>query len=294
MRLVVANWKMNCDKASASRLVSAVMEAFTGNITCGIGGVEVVFCPPYVYLGTVSAMINNSSSYQSSCTSIHPPLPYDNSVVTIENLGSIEAACNITNYSSELSLKFTLGAQDVSEYCEYGPHTGQVNSRMLFDLGCKYSIVGHSECRIAKPESNLSISKKVCSLLKSKVTPIICVGESTQQRNSGTYINEILEQLHGSIHLLDTESISDVIIAYEPLWSIGSGNIPTPSDINEVATVIKNHYTGIKFLYGGSVNSSNISMLSSINSIDGILVGNASLDAREFTKIIRAVSYKEK
>ncbi|KYN28377.1 Triosephosphate isomerase, partial [Trachymyrmex cornetzi] len=190
--------------------------------------------------------------------------------------------------SFESSQRFALGAQNVSEHFEFGPYTGQINSRMLFDLGCKYSIVGHSECRNENSESDLSIPKKACSLLKSSVIPIICIGESMLHRIDGTYMNEILDQLQGSIQLLNAESVSNVIIAYEPLWSIGSGNIP--NDINEVATVIKNNYTGIKFLYGGSVNSTNIEMLSDINSIDGVLVGNASLDACEFTKIIRVFS----
>ena len=182
-----------------------------------------------------------------------------------------------------------IGAQNISEE-ESGARTGETSASMIKDLGCKFSIIGHSERRIFFHESNKSISKKLNNVNNYSIIPILCVGESAEEnRRNDTY--EVLE-LQINEALKDLNKLHSLIIAYEPVWAIGSGKIPNPEEINTVHKMIKDVVQsrfpkiGLKsVLYGGSVNSKNAPSLFVQENIDGALVGGASLNGKEFAQI---------
>jgi triosephosphate isomerase len=182
-----------------------------------------------------------------------------------------------------------IGAQNISEE-ESGARTGETSASMIKDLGCKFSIIGHSERRIFFHESNKSISKKLNNVNNYSIIPILCVGESAEEnRRNDTY--EVLE-LQINEALKDLNKLRSLIIAYEPVWAIGSGRIPDPDEINSVHKMIKDVVQsrfpkiGLKsVLYGGSVNSKNAPSLFVQENIDGALVGGASLNGKEFAQI---------
>ena len=182
-----------------------------------------------------------------------------------------------------------IGAQNISEE-ESGARTGETSASMIKDLGCKFSIIGHSERRIFFHESNKSISKKLNNVNNYSIIPILCVGESAEEnRRNDTY--EVLE-LQINEALKDLNNLRSLIIAYEPVWAIGSGIIPDPDEINSVHKMIKDVVQsrfpkiGLKsVLYGGSVNSKNAPSLFVQENIDGALVGGASLNGKEFAQI---------
>tara|TARA_B100000214_G_scaffold359219_1_gene320451 strand:- start:367 stop:1053 length:687 start_codon:yes stop_codon:yes gene_type:complete len=173
----------------------------------------------------------------------------------------------------------SIAAQNVSS-SDSGSFTSQVSARMLKDCGIDYSIIGHSESRNFLNETNEDIFSKYDQLSKNSIKPIICIGESISIRESNQVSTFLTEQLN-----LFSEKDEEIIVAYEPIWSIGSGLIPTVSDINEVCELIKTLVTGAKILYGGSVNEKNASHLLNNSNIDGLLVGGASLDPKEFANI---------
>lgn len=174
-----------------------------------------------------------------------------------------------------------LGCQDIS-FEKEGRATGQISANMLKEFGVKYAIIGHSERRVF--ETNQDISKKVQVALDNDIVPIVCVGEI----NKGEDNSLIIEQVASSIPQTDKE----IIFAYEPLWAIGSGLIPSKTDINKISAVIrktaKQKKAKIKVLYGGSVNDKNIDELKKCK-VDGFLIGGACLDMNKFTTIIKSV-----
>lgn len=163
-----------------------------------------------------------------------------------------------------------LGSQNVSSY-DNGAYTGEISSKQLKSYNVKYSIVGHSERREYQRETNEVIKEKINKLLEEDITPILCVGETLEERQNNNYKEVIREELS----ILNNIS-KEVIIAYEPIWSIGTGIIPTKEQIEEVFTYIKS-ILPYKVLYGGSANEENIDMLKEINLIDGYLLGGLSL-----------------
>lgn len=180
-----------------------------------------------------------------------------------------------------------LGAQNCSERMN-GAFTGEVSPLLLKDLGCQYVIIGHSERRRLFKESDEIIYKKYELLTELNVTPIVCVGEAEKERSEW---NEILSiQLH---RFKNSENLSKAIIAYEPVWSIGSGKTPTTAEIHEVLSFIK-QATDLKCptIYGGSVNIKNISDILQIASVDGVLIGGASLRIQEFSEMIQCAEEK--
>lgn len=187
-------------------------------------------------------------------------------------------------YTSFVKIKnenIFLGCQDIS--CENeGRATGQISANMLKEFGVSYAIIGHSERRGF--ETNQDISKKVKVALYNNIVPIVCVGEV----NKGEDESLIIEQVASSISSTDKE----IIFAYEPLWAIGSGLIPTKADINKICSVIrktaKQKKAKIKVLYGGSVNDKNIDLLKTCK-VDGFLIGGACLDVNKFKSIIKSV-----
>ena len=182
----------------------------------------------------------------------------------------------------------SIGAQDCSMNLS-GAFTGEVSAPMLLDIGCKYIIVGHSERRNGKDESNKDVYLKAKNVIDNKMIPIICVGESLKDREAGKALQFIESQLKESIPI-NTEN-REFIIAYEPIWAIGSGKIPTIDSINEILNMIRQWLlnNGIrnntKILYGGSLNKGNTKELFSCKNLGGLLIGGVSLKAEEFSEI---------
>lgn len=187
------------------------------------------------------------------------------------------------------SSNLKLGAQDVF-WKEKGAFTGEISPAMLKDLGCQYVIVGHSERRRYFGETDEIINKKIQASLKARLIPILCIGETKEERKKGQTFKILKKQLQ-----LATKNISNIehrtsniIIAYEPIWAIGTGIPCNPEDVREVRDFIREQFLQLRVLYGGSVNSKNAASFVKIAKMDGLLVGGASLKAEEFIKIIKA------
>lgn len=168
-----------------------------------------------------------------------------------------------------------LGSQNVSSK-DNGAYTGEISATQLKTQNVKYSIVGHSERREYQKESNNDIKEKVNKLLENNITPILCIGETLDERKNNKY-KEVLKEELSILDDLNDEVKSNIIVAYEPIWSIGTGVIPTNSEIEEVFRFIKDMLPNSKVLYGGSANETNIDVLNQISLIDGYLLGGLSL-----------------
>lgn len=183
-------------------------------------------------------------------------------------------------------------SQDVSCY-ENGAYTGDVSSSQLKSIGINYSIVGHSERRKYYNDSSL-VNKKIIRLLEQEIVPILCIGETLEERENNQVFDVLKEEINTAFDNIKGEFLKDVIIAYEPIWSIGTGKIPTNKEIEEVSWYIKNYVKekysiDIKVLYGGSVNNNCISELEKMDIIDGYLVGGCSLKYEEFDRLINTI-----
>ena len=192
-------------------------------------------------------------------------------------------------------LAIRYGAQDLSEHDD-GPYTGDVSGSMLAKLGCSYVLAGHSERRRYHAETDALVNEKVKAALKWGLTPIVCVGETQEIRRAGHQISHCESQVDGALDGLTSEQVAGLVIAYEPVWAIGTGDVATPQDAQEAAEAIRDRVSavhgrdvaaGMRILYGGSVKSGNIAVMMAQPAIDGALVGGASLDAGEFVRICR-------
>jgi triosephosphate isomerase len=190
-------------------------------------------------------------------------------------------------------LRLLYGAQDISA-AESGAHTGDISGSMLSKLGCTYVLIGHSERRSNHKEDDSLINRKIKSALSNELKPILCVGEELQIRESGTHIQHILDQLRNSLKGFHKPDLKKIVVAYEPVWAIGTGKTATPEDAQEVCLAIRNELRVIgndeiadncRILYGGSVKSINTLDIMKEPDIDGALVGGASLDPEEFARI---------
>ncbi len=184
-----------------------------------------------------------------------------------------------------------IGSQNLSS-SETNANTGEILAAMLADLGCKYSILGHSEIRERYAESSNTVAIKASIALKHNITPIICVGETLETRTKSDYIKFLIDQTIESLPQFSDIEKNNIIIAYEPIWSIGTGKIPSPSHIEEVLSALKSipGLKSAKFVYGGSVNEQNISEICEVKSLDGVLVGGASADIIKLNLISQALS----
>ncbi|MBB66672.1 triose-phosphate isomerase [Alteromonas sp. KS69] len=240
--LVAGNWKMNGNRS----LVTNFNDALTIDV---IGNVDVVICPPALYLSAFCA----------------------------------EA--------------FALGGQDVS-HLDNGAHTGDLSADMLAELGCRYAIVGHSERRDDHGESNSLVAEKAKKSIASGLTPIICVGESLDIRESGQVESFIGEQLDALINGLTVEELSKSVLAYEPVWAIGTGKTASPEQAQDVHEFIRGYFAkvdaelaqGLRILYGGSVKADNAKTLFAQQDVDGGLIGGASLKTEDFISICQAAN----
>lgn len=268
-KLIVANWKMHgnialCKDMLQSMLTNSVINFDTilsdgnriqgvhvlngtENTRCLERGLEIVICPPFTLLREAKEVIDT--------------------YVMVSKQRCI-----------------MLGAQNCNQY-DNGSYTGEISARMLSDCGCSYVIIGHSERRLHYNESDDVISQKIHQALKHGLIPIVCVGEPCGVMRAGETYNFLATQLLPLIHFIDKDPTS-IIIAYEPIWAIGSGEIPDIETIVNVNKFIKMKlHTSVSVLYGGSVTVENSFYIAQAQGIDGVLVGRASLSSLEFTKI---------
>jgi triosephosphate isomerase len=243
--LVAGNWKMNLDRAGAVALAHGVSSAAHSSV-------DVLICPPYVYLEAVRAA----------------------------------AAEGVM-----------IGAQDLY-YETSGAYTGEVSASMLTDIGCKYVIIGHSERRhtISHLEDDRMLNLKVKAARSAGLIPILCVGETLTERKSGNTLDALSYQTQAGLIDVDVEQTEDLVIAYEPVWAIGTGETATPQQAQEAHAHIRGVLRirfgeladDIRILYGGSVKPDNAAELFSQHDVDGGLIGGASLKAESFGAIVAA------
>ena len=179
-----------------------------------------------------------------------------------------------------------IGGQNCHENDDYGPHTGFVNSKMLKNIGANYVILGHSENR-NKGETNKLINLKIKSAIKAKLKVIFCIGETLEEKKRGKTKLIISKQIKLGLHKVKKNS--NIFVAYEPVWSIGTGRIPESKELEQTIKFIKKQFKGKlpKILYGGSVNPKNISELKNIDGLDGFLIGGASQNSKKFIDIVK-------
>lgn len=183
------------------------------------------------------------------------------------------------------------GAQTVSEY-ENGAYTGEVSAAMLADLNCKFVIIGHNERRRIQRESDEQVAKKFLQAQSAGLVPILCVGESLEDREKGLHLQTIGRQLDAVFDLVGKSVFLNAALAYEPVWAVGTGKTATPDQAEEVHKFMRTQLGDlgdkIRVLYGGSVKAHNVKQLFALDDIDGALLGGASLDADEFLAICKA------
>jgi len=249
--IIAANWKMNKTLQESKALT---LEIMTWLRTQQREDLRVILFPSFIHL-----------------TTIH-------SLLTVE-------------------LPLALGAQNCHEKLS-GAFTGEVSSAMLVSAGVSYVLVGHSERRLLYHEDHPLLASKVAMILEASMQPIFCCGECWQERASNVQDAYIETQLVEGLFHLSAAQIQQVIIAYEPVWAIGTGKTPDAKVITEmqksIRTVIVKHYNtgiaeGMKVLYGGSCNAKNVKEFISIDGVDGVLVGNASLQATDFLQLLEAI-----
>lgn len=180
----------------------------------------------------------------------------------------------------------SLGAQTVSAYPE-GAYTGEVNANQLKSMNASYVLVGHSERREYNKETNEDNNKKINQLLTHSITPILCIGETKEERENNTYKEVIKTQLKESF--ANIKSIENIIIAYEPVWSIGTGIIPTNEQIEEVFIFLRELLPNNTLIYGGSANEENIEILKEISLIEGYLLGGLSLKPQNLQEFLKKI-----
>jgi triosephosphate isomerase (TIM) len=223
--------------------------------------------------------------------------------LTEQDLEAVEVAVlpSFTNIRSvqtlvdgdKLAIKY--GAQDVSMH-DGGAYTGEVSGGMLAKLGCSYVVVGHSERRQYHQETDAMINLKVKAAFRHGVIPILCVGEDHETRREKAHVQHTLLQVEQGLHDIPAEQVRTLVIAYEPIWAIGTGEVATPEDAQEMAAAIRSHLAELydsdvaeeaRILYGGSVKAANTAPIMSQTDVDGVLVGGASIVAEEFVGICR-------
>ncbi|AMY19026.1 triose-phosphate isomerase [Rhodococcus kroppenstedtii] len=190
-------------------------------------------------------------------------------------------------------LLLTYGAQDLSPH-DQGAYTGDISGAFLAKLGCTYVVVGHSERRAGHGEDDATVLAKTTAALKHGLTPIVCIGEGLDVREAGEHVAHNLEQLRGSLAGLSADQIAKVVVAYEPVWAIGTGKVASAADAQEVCAAVRTELASlanvdtaaaVRILYGGSVSSKNVGEIVGQTDVDGALVGGASLKADEFATL---------
>jgi triosephosphate isomerase len=193
------------------------------------------------------------------------------------------------------SLKVVYGSQDISAQ-DKGAYTGEISGSMLAKLGCSYAVIGHSERRQYHGEDDALVNAKVKAAYRHGLVPIMCIGEVKEEREAGIQEQVTLGQLEGGLADIPAEQAATIVIAYEPVWAIGTGLTATPQDAQDMCAAIRSRLTqmygaevadGIRIQYGGSVKAANAAEIMAGQDVDGALIGGASLDADEFVAICR-------
>jgi triosephosphate isomerase (TIM) len=263
-QLIAGNWKMNGSLVANERLVS---ELLAGIKQAGKApACDLALCVPTPYLAQLASLVSG---------------PFVGAGAAVAQSGSAPQAIEI-------------GAQDVSSQAS-GAYTGEVSGSMLKDFGVRYVIVGHSERRAYHGESSQTVALKTKAALAAGITPIVCVGETLAEREAGHTESVVKRQMAAVIHD-NGHCISEIVVAYEPVWAIGTGKTATPEQAQQVHAVLRAQLSAassaakqrVRILYGGSMNASNAKDLLSQPDIDGGLVGGASLKAADFLQIIAA------
>jgi triosephosphate isomerase len=190
-------------------------------------------------------------------------------------------------------LRLTYGAQDLSQH-DSGAYTGDISATFLTKLGCSYVVVGHSERRTYHAEDDALVAAKAAAALRHGLIPIVCIGEGLEVREAGDHVSHNVTQLRGSLAGLSAEQIGTVVIAYEPVWAIGTGRVASAADAQQVCAAIRTELGAlaspkiadtVRVLYGGSVNAKNVGEIVAQDDVDGALVGGASLDGEQFATL---------
>jgi triosephosphate isomerase len=190
-------------------------------------------------------------------------------------------------------LQIAYGAQDISEHAS-GAYTGEVAGSMLAKLGCRYVLVGHSERRAYHAETDDVVAAKIAAAYANGLTPILCVGEGLEIREAGQHLTHTTGQVRAALAGVTAEQAASIVLAYEPIWAIGTGRVALPTDAQEACAAIRETLgelygreiaDGIRILYGGSVKSGNVAEITAQPDVDGALVGGASLDGTEFATL---------
>ena len=244
--LVAGNWKMHGSRAANAALLQGVRAVAPA-------GVEIVLCPPFVYLPEAAVALAGSA--------------------------------------------IGLGAQDLSAEAGQGAYTGEIGGAMLRDVGCSHVIVGHSERRARHKESDAEVARKAVAALAAGLVPIVCVGETLEERDAGATPAVVGRQLAAVLDGCGVDAFRTLVIAYEPVWAIGTGKVATPAQAQEVHALIRGLLASmaspevagrVRIQYGGSVKPDNAADLAAQPDIDGALVGGASLKADDFLGIAAA------
>ena len=238
--------------------------------------------------------LSNFSSFFVANWKLNGNLQFIDQFISNISLPNADSKCVVIcptaihlDYLSKNKNGYYVGAQNVSEH-EEGAYTGEISVRSLKETNVDFCIVGHSERRQIFKEKNQDINLKSERLVANNVIPIICIGETLEQKEKGITNTVLEEQLMNSIP--SSSTIENTIIAYEPVWAIGTGLTPTIDEIDETHRFIRSHndkFNKYKILYGGSVKASNAKEITDLASVDGTLIGGASLKSEEFTKIIQ-------
>jgi triosephosphate isomerase len=225
------------------------------------------------------------------------------STLTAEDLDATEIAVlppftalrSVQTLVESEKLPLSYGAQDISEHDD-GAYTGEVSGPMLARLGCRYVLAGHSERRQYHHEDDALVNAKVKAAIRNGITPLLCIGEPLAVRQAGRHIVYTLGQLDGGLHGLPALQVAALVVAYEPVWAIGTGEVATPADAQEICGAIRQRISaihgdevaaGVRVLYGGSVKPGNMPAIMVQPDIDGALVGGASLHLGDFVSICR-------
>lgn len=265
-KLIAGNWKMNGSLVANELLVSELLAGM--KLSGGAPACDVAVCVPAPYLAQLSSLVQR-------------PFIGKNSDIPDVNTGK---------------RAIELGAQDISCHAS-GAYTGEISGGMLRDFGVRYVIVGHSERRSYHAESDQLVSLKAKAALAVGVTPIVCVGETLQEREAGQTEAVVKRQLAAVIHD-NGHCISEIVVAYEPVWAIGTGKTATPEQAQAVHAVLRAQLSAassaakqrVRILYGGSMNAGNAKELLAQPDIDGGLIGGASLKPADFLQIIASAN----
>ena len=196
-------------------------------------------------------------------------------------------------------LKVVYGGQDLSP-ADSGAYTGDISGQFLAKLGCSYVLVGHSERRTLHHETDEELNAKTKAAFRHGITPVLCAGEGLEIRQAGTHVDHTLAQLRAGVAGLTPEQAAELVVAYEPVWAIGTGEVAGPEDAQEMCAAIRAELSALfgaavanktRLLYGGSVKANNAASILKERDVDGLLVGGASLDAAEFANIVRFESH---